>query len=170
MRMRPSSTEELETLLQHLGSDFVSWRGRENEKKSICKCKTCHRYEGLSYKSKPIAAPFTHVGLDFAGPLFVTEGISERGNESNKVYVCLCTCASIPVVHLELTKGLGVQAFLLAFRTFTTRRGLPATLNIANAKTFKSSCKEIRRITRIEEVWRSLTNRLGGRSGIMNNE
>jgi len=105
--------------------------------------------------------PFTHVGLDFAGPLFVTDGNSEGANEiqSSKVYVCLFTCASTRAVHLEMTRGLGVQAFLLAFQGFTTRRGLPATLNSDNAKTFKSSCKEIRKITRAEEVWRFLSNK-----------
>ncbi|XP_067030573.1 uncharacterized protein [Acropora muricata] len=58
-----------------------------------------------------------------------------------------------------MTKGLGVQAFLLGFRRFATRRGLPATLNSDNAKTFKSSSKEIRKITRAEEVWCFLTNK-----------
>lgn len=32
-------------------------------------------------------------------------------------------------------------------------------MNSDNAKTFKSSCKEIRKITRAEEVWRFLTNK-----------
>ena len=73
--------------------------------------------------------------------------------------MCLFTCASTRAVHLEMTKGLGVQAFLLGFRRFATRRGLPATLNSDNAKTFKSSSKEIRKITRAEEVWCFLTNK-----------
>ena len=73
--------------------------------------------------------------------------------------MCLFTCASTRAVHLELTRSLSVQVFLLAFRRFASRRGLPATLNSDNAKTFKSSCKEIRKITRSEEVWRSLTNK-----------
>lgn len=104
-------------------------------------------------------SPFTHVRLDFAEPLFVTDGNSEGANESSKAYVCLFTCASSRAVHLEMTRGFGVQAFLLAFRRFTTRRGSPATLNSDNAKTFKSSCKEIRKITRAEEVWRFLSNK-----------
>ncbi|XP_068712888.1 uncharacterized protein [Montipora foliosa] len=142
---------------------------REAVKQFIRKCVICHRYEGLSYKSNPTVdlpservsedPPFTHVGLDFAGPLFVTDGNSKGANESSKVYVCLFTCASTRAVHLEMTRGLGIQAFLLAFRRFTTRRGLPATLNSDNAKTFKWSCKEIRKITRAKEVWRFLTNK-----------
>ena len=61
--------------------------------------------------------PFTHVGLDFAGPLFVTDGNSEGANEiqSSKVYERLFTCASTRAVHVKMTRSLGVQAFLLAF-------------------------------------------------------
>ena len=72
--------------------------------------------------------------------------------------MCLFTCASTHTVHLELTRGLGVQDFLLAFRRFTSRRGLPANLQSDNAKTFKSSSKDIRKLVRSPEVWRYLTN------------
>ena len=51
------------------------------------------------------------------------------------------------------------SSILLAFRRFASRRGLPATLISDNAKTFKSSCKEIRKITRAKEVWRFLKNK-----------
>jgi hypothetical protein len=71
--------------------------------------------------------PFTHVGLDFAGPLYVVDELS-KGNETLKV-----TCAATRAVHLELTRGLSIEAFLLAFRRFASRRGLPATLNSDNA-------------------------------------
>ena len=148
---------------------FLILRGREAVKQFIRKCVICCRYEGFSYKSNPTVdfpservledPPFTHVGLDFAGPLFVTDGNSQGANESSKVSVSLFTCASTRAVHLEMTRGLGVQAFLLAFRRFTTRQGLPATLQSDNAKTFKSSCKEIRKITRAEAIWRFQTNK-----------
>ena len=93
--------------------------------------------------------PFTHIGLDFAGPLYVETKTSEdESDESQKVYVCLFTCASTQAVHLELTRALSVQSFLLAFRRFTSRRGLPATITSDNAKTFRSSSQDIRKITR----------------------
>lgn len=72
--------------------------------------------------------------------------------------MCLFTCASTRAVHLELTRGLTVQYFLLAFRRFASRRGLPATIQSDNAKTFQSSSKEIRKIARSPEVWRYLTD------------
>ena len=65
---------------------------------------------------------------------------------------------STRAVHLEMTGGLNVLDFLLAFRRFATRRGLPATIQSDNTKTFQSSSKEVRKITRSPEVWRYLTN------------
>ena len=53
-------------------------------------------------------------------------------------------------MHLELTRVLSAQAFLLAFRRFSSRRGLPATITSDNARSFKSSCKDFRKITRSE--------------------
>ena len=55
-------------------------------------------------------------------------------------------------VHLELTKGLDVRNFLLAFRRFAGKRGLPAIIVSDNAKTFKSSAAEVAKITRSTEV------------------
>ena len=59
------------------------------------------------------------------------------------MYVCLFTCASTRAVHLELTCALNVDNFLLAFRWIVGRRRLPVTLISDNAKTFRSSSKEI---------------------------
>ena len=131
----------------------------------------CRRYAASPCKPSQFAdlpsnrvsddPPFTHIGLDFAGPLYVKEGrrsSQESDSESNKVYVCLFTCASTRAVHLELTRGLNVKDFLLAFRRFASRRGLPATIQSDNAKTFQSSSKGIRKIARSPEVWRYLTN------------
>ena len=98
------------------------------------------------------------MGIDFAGPLFAqTSSSSESGNE--KCYVCLFTCASTRAVHLELTRNLTVYSFLLAFRRFTSRKGLPATLITDNAKTFRGGSKEIVKILRSKEVMRYVTNR-----------
>ena len=51
-----------------------------------------------------------------------------------------------------------METVLLAFRRFTSRRGLPATLLSDNAKTFKSASKEIRNVARSTEVCQYLTN------------
>lgn len=104
--------------------------------------------------------PLTHEGIDFFGPVNVGGGNSGE-DKSCKVYTCLFTCASTGAVHLELCRRLNAQDFLLALRRFAGRRGLPATWTSDNARTFKSfksSSKEIRRITRPNEVLRYLVN------------
>ena len=68
------------------------------------------------------------------------------------------TCATTRAVHLELTRNLTVECFLLAFRRFTSRRGLPTTLISDNAKTFRGASREIKKIVRSKEVQRYLAN------------
>ena len=142
--------------LTNLRERFWILRGRETVKKIIRHCVVCQRFDAAPCKPPPFAdlptnrvsddPPFTNVGIDFAGPFYVKENVNNA--ECVKVYVCLFRCASTRAVHLELTRGLGVQDFLLAFRRFTSRRGLPANLQSDNAKTFKSSSKDIRKLVR----------------------
>lgn len=83
----------------------------------------------------------------------------ERYNEkSNKAYICLLTCSSARTVHLKCIWSLNIQDFLLGFRRFSGRSGLPATITHDSSKTFKSSCKEIRKITRSNEIKPYLVN------------
>ena len=69
--------------------------------------------------------PFTHVGVDFAGPLVVCKGFNVS---QIKAYICLFTCMATRAVHSELTCGMDVNSFLLAVRRFTSRRGLHLSL------------------------------------------
>ena len=78
--------------------------------------------------------------------------------ENSKAYVCLFTCASTRAVHLVLTKRLSSEAFMLGFRWFTSRRGLPVTLLSDNAKTFKSTSKDIGMISRAKKVTHYMAN------------
>lgn len=140
-------------------------RGREATKRIVKRCVVCRKAEGVAYKSPAPpdlptsrvseAPPFTHVGIDFAGPLYAKP--NQEDEDSNKVYILLFTCASTRAVHLKLTQSLNAP-FLRACRRFASRRGLPATITSDNAKTFKSSCKEILQITRAPEVWHYLTD------------
>ena len=145
-------------------------RGREAVKKFVRSCVVCRKHEGTPYSPLPPDdlpsnrvsedPPFTHIGLDFAGPLYVETKTSEdKSDESQKVYVCLFMCSSTRAVHLELTPALSVESFSLAFRRLTSRRGLPAAITSDNAKTFRFSSQDIRKISRAEEVRRYLANK-----------
>ena len=130
-------------------------RGRELTKRIVRQCIVCKKLEGLPFNSvfspdlPPFRVddgpPFSHVGIDFAGPLMVKNKGSDR---EQKVYVCQFTCAPTRAVHLEMVSSLEVNEFISAFRRFSACRGLPATIISDNAKTFKSAAKEVRKFWR----------------------
>ena len=133
-------------------------------KKVLKSCVICNKLEGVSYLSvtppdlpsfrTSDEPPFSHTGVDFAGPLYVN-----CNGQVDKAYVCLFTCSSTRAIHLELAPDLSVSSFLLLFHRSVSRRGLPVTLISDNAKTFKRSAKEILKIVRSEEVIRFLGDR-----------
>ena len=70
-------------------------RGREKVKRVIRRCTVCKKLEGLPYKTVfcpelpkcrvDEGPPFSNVGIDFAGPLIVSD------MPNNKCYICLFT-------------------------------------------------------------------------------
>ena len=78
---------------------FWILRGREAVKRVIKNCVICLRINGMPYKSQSTPdllservsedPPFTHVGLDFVGPLNIVNG---HANGSSKVYVFVYMC------------------------------------------------------------------------------
>ena len=139
-------------------------RGQETVKKIVRKCVICRKFEGKPFatpKDPPLPTsrvsdepPFTSTGMDFAGPLYVT-----NTSTLQKAYVCLFTCASTRAVHLELVDSLSAPSFLLAFRRFSSRRGLPSCLLSDNAKTFKGASKDVTKIVRSAVVRREMAQK-----------
>ena len=129
-------------------------RERQMVKRIVGKCVTCKRLEGKSYggASQPDlpefrvrqAAPFSQVGIDFAGPLFVTQ--DQGGNCSSKVYIALFSCCVTRAIHLELVRNLSPETFLRCLRRFAARRGVPNLIVSDNAKTFKAAEKALRKL------------------------
>ena len=100
-----------------------------------------------------LSPPFSDIGIDFAGPLYVKERTIVK-----KTYVCVFTCASSRMVHLELTNSLTTDEFLQAFSRMTSRRGLCRTVWSDNAKTFKAASNEIQKLyskreTQSQAMW-----------------
>lgn len=143
-------------------------RGREVVKRLIRHCIVCAKYAGKTFPMQTPpnlpsgrvdeGPPWSNTGVDYAGPLYVHRILSKCEKTSEKVYVCLFTCASTRAVHLELVEGCSAEIFLRAFRRFSSRRGVPRQLFSDNAKNFKSACKEIERIRRSDEVQRYMAN------------
>ena len=65
-------------------------------------------------------SPFTHTGIDFAGPLYTRENLSAS---SVKVWICLYTCCVTTAVHFDIVTEMTAVAFLRSFIRFTARRG-----------------------------------------------
>ena len=90
------------TTLTAMRERFWIIRGRQTVKKIVRRCVRCRKVEGkhFSLPQQPDLPeervsddpPFTHIGIDFAGPLYTSEkGANE---EDAKAYVCLFRCAS----------------------------------------------------------------------------
>ncbi|XP_065357232.1 uncharacterized protein LOC135951499 [Calliphora vicina] len=116
---------------------------------TINKCKTCIVYKkrcqqqimaALPSERAEITRPFTHTGLDFAGP-FDVKSYSGRACRISKGYVCVFVCFSTKAIHLEATSELSTQAFLAAFSRFVARRGCPLHLHSDNGKNFVGASK-----------------------------
>ena len=56
------------------------------------------------------------------------------------------TCAITRAIHLEVVEDLTVEAFLLAFRRFASRKSLPRKLISDNASTFVSANNELKEL------------------------
>ena len=119
---------------------------RRSVKRVVTTCHRCRRYKGLgfqpedgslpSFRTEP-SRPFSKIGVDFFGPLYVDEG--------TKVWVLLITCATSRAVHLELVKSQSVEDVKLALRRFFALRGTPDLIISDNAKTFHSLLSHIPR-------------------------
>ena len=137
--------------LAELRSRFWISKGRQHVKKILKKCIVCKKLEGKPFSdpsTAPLpkfrvseAPPFSSVGVDFAGPLYV----KEANGKMVKCYICLFSCCVTRALHLELVQDLTTITFLNCLRRFCARRGTPCMINSDNAKTFKSTAALLKR-------------------------
>lgn len=117
---------QTERILCEVRQSIWILRGRQTVRRILKRCEECKRR--LKRPSQPMMAPlpsarlvpflppFTNVGLDPFGPLYIKHG---RGRI--KVWVVLFTCLNTRAVHLELVEGMDRDSFLLAYRRFIGR-------------------------------------------------
>jgi len=73
--------------------------------------------------------PFLHSGVDYyAGP-FSLKTIRGRGAKVCKGYLILLVCLVTSAVHLEMSTDYTTAGFIQAYRRFTGRRGLCASVH-----------------------------------------
>ena len=76
--------------------------------------------------------------MDFCVPVYIKQ-IYGQGNELQKAYISLTTCATSRMVHLELVPDLSTPAYLRSQCRMTARRGYPKMFVSDNGKTFKGN-------------------------------
>ncbi|XP_049883729.1 uncharacterized protein LOC126379136 [Pectinophora gossypiella] len=88
------------------------------------------------------APAFQTIGMDYAGP-FTILNKKGRGARTTKCYLCLFICFRYKCVHLEAVSDLSMEAFILSFRRFISRRGKPLEVFSDNGRNFVAAAKEI---------------------------
>ncbi|XP_055622591.1 uncharacterized protein LOC129766753 [Toxorhynchites rutilus septentrionalis] len=87
------------------------------------------------------AAPFAKTGLDFAGPVFIRQGI--RKTVIRKAYISLFICMTTKAIHFELVSDLSSAAFIAALHRFVARRGLIEELHSDHGTNFVGAKSEL---------------------------
>ncbi|KMQ88162.1 hypothetical protein RF55_12394 [Lasius niger] len=107
-------------------------RGRAVVKRLLHQCATCARWRAAT-PQPPMgnlpprrvipARPFLHTGVDYAGPILIRTS-KGRGHRAHKGFIAVFVCLCSKAVHLEVVSDYTTDAFLAAFRSFISRRGL----------------------------------------------
>ncbi|XP_037811016.1 uncharacterized protein LOC119603147 [Lucilia sericata] len=138
-------------VLRLLRSQYWIPKAKNLIKATINNCKTCVIYKrrcqrqmmaALPPERCEVSRPFTHTGLDFAGP-FDIKSYSGRGCRMTKGYVCVFVCFSTKAIHLEATSDLSTPVFLAAFSRFVSRRGCPLHLYSDNGTNFVGASRTL---------------------------
>ena len=134
------------TTLNEIRAKYWPLKGYATVKSIINECFTCKKAHARlagqqmatlpNWRTTP-SPPFTHVGVDYAGPLYVTK------TGTQKRYILLFTCGSTRALHLEMTATLEKEDFLLAYSSFAARRGVPSAFYSDNGTTFVAASKAL---------------------------
>ncbi|KYN14628.1 hypothetical protein ALC57_13157 [Trachymyrmex cornetzi] len=111
--------------------------GRAPVRSFILRCVKCLRYRQsraqqlmdqlLELKVTP-SRPFLHSGVDYAGPISIKTWRG-RAAKTYKGYLVIFVCFSTSAVHIEIVTDYTTEAFISAYKRFTARRGICATLH-----------------------------------------
>ena len=110
-------------------------RGRNLAKKVVDSCPTCDKnrkvmlmqqMSDIKEEQLTVAPPFTHVALDFAGPVTVKGQVNKRAKL--KCWILVYSCRATKAVCLLLTPGYSTADFLNKHAEFVYRKGRPASI------------------------------------------
>ncbi|XP_015189653.1 PREDICTED: uncharacterized protein LOC107073478 [Polistes dominula] len=128
--------------------------GKNQVRRIVRHCVRCIRFRasGIQYKMGDLpssrvqeATAFSHVGVDFFGPIYAKEK-KHRNKGRVKIYGCIFICMTIKAVHIELVSDLTTDAFLAAFRRFVSRRAVPTHIYSDNGTNFVGANNQLREL------------------------
>ncbi|XP_062557433.1 uncharacterized protein LOC134222307 [Armigeres subalbatus] len=83
--------------------------------------------------------PFTHMGVDYFGPIMVTVN-----RKTEKRWVLIATCLTIRAIHLQIAHTLSTDSCVMALRNVIGRRGTPAVIYSDQGTNFRGTSKELK--------------------------
>ena len=144
----------LQTTLFTMRQRFWLLDGKNQVRKIVRKCVTCIRYKPILLHSKMSdlpharvteAAAFSHVGVDYFGPVLLKEK-KFRNRTQIKGYGCVFICMATKAIHLEIVSDLSTEGFLGALRRFMGRRGIPEHVYSDNGTNFVGANNQLREL------------------------
>ncbi|KMQ91270.1 hypothetical protein RF55_8889 [Lasius niger] len=106
-----------------------------------------------------ISRPFTHTGVDYAGPILLKES-RRRNAKMHKAYISIFMCFSTKAVHIKIVSDLTSQAFVASFKRFISRRGKPVCMYSDNGTTFVGAQKQLKEFFELINNEQSAVNEL----------
>ena len=107
----------------------------------IAKCVTCRRLRGkvgeqfmadLPSNILQEEPPFSYCGVDMFGPFHI------KDRQNGALFICLVSRG----VHIEMTKSMETDSFILALKHFIVRRGNVRTIRCDNGSNFVGAERE----------------------------
>lgn len=166
----------VQQLLAYTRETYWPLNGRNTAKQVVHNCTKCFRAKPSSLdpfmgnlpqeRLKSNDAVFTHVGVDYAGPVLIKDR-KLRGSKVIKAYICLFVCLVTKSIHLELVTDLTTNAFIAVFKRFIGRRGKPNLIMSDNCSTFVGAANKLRELYRLlneSETQRGIFEFLSGQN------
>uniref|UniRef100_A0A914I275 Integrase catalytic domain-containing protein n=1 Tax=Globodera rostochiensis TaxID=31243 RepID=A0A914I275_GLORO len=126
-------------------------KGRRTVQRVISKfCLPCRKFLVQPFNLPPfpplpedrvrVSPPFSKVGLDYCGPIYtnVPSQSSTKTKTQVKNWIVVWVCLPTRAISLDLVSDMSAPTFLLSFRRFSAKFGLPAVIYCDNAPTFVS--------------------------------
>ena len=141
-------------LLSYSGARFHIIGARRLSRKICSSCVTCRKYKHrtqdqfmaeLPAQRVNASPPFTHCGMDFAGPFTIKLG-RVRTPVEVEAHICVFVCMSTKAVHLEVVSDNKTPSFEAALQRFIARRGCPQHLYSDNGGNFVGARNKLIRL------------------------